>query len=107
MKIDSPKIHRSKKVLDGTLAEIKSTHEKGIQVDYDGDGAVFADLKAQGLLERINDSGKTCEMFLVPGVDSQDILKRLVERITVRRFDLSEPSLHEIFVRAVGGEVDE
>lgn len=98
-------IHKSKKVLDGTLAEVKSTHERGIQVDYDGDGAVFHELQSQGLVDRVNDAGKTCEMFPTDGTDPQQILKKLVERISIRRFDLRDPSLHEIFVRAVGGEV--
>ncbi|MCA8942262.1 MAG: ATP-binding cassette domain-containing protein [Planctomycetes bacterium] len=98
-------IHRAKKVLDGTLSEIRASYEKGIQVDYDGDGAVFRDLQNRGLLERINDSGKTCELFPRAGVDPQEVLAHLVGRIQIRRFDLREPSLHEIFVRNVGAEV--
>ena len=100
-------IHKAKKVLDGTLSEIKSGIEKGIQVDYDGDGGVFDELRREGLVHRVNDSGKQCELFPSPNTDHQEILRRLVGRIEVRRFDLSEPSLHEVFVRAVGGESDE
>jgi ABC-2 type transport system ATP-binding protein len=98
-------IHKSNKVLDGTLAEIKAHHEKGIQIDYDGDSHVFRELRERGLVDRLNDSGKHCELFPKPGVDPQEVLQALVNRVRVRRFDLREPSLHEIFVRAVGGEV--
>ena len=52
-------------------------------------------------LHRINDHGKTAEIFLRPGADPQEALRWLVDRITVRRFDYREPSLHEIFVRTV------
>ncbi len=54
-------------------------------------------------MQRINDAGKSAELFLQEGVDPQDILKGLVGKVGVRRFDIREPSLHEIFVRAVGG----
>ncbi|MEM6455173.1 MAG: ATP-binding cassette domain-containing protein [Acidobacteriota bacterium] len=91
-------INKGRKILDGTLGEIKATGDRGIVVDYDGDGQVLRDLPG---VARLNDAGKTAEIFLEPGVDPQDILGRLVGRLTIRRFDLREPSLHEIFVRAV------
>ena len=97
-------IHRGKKVLDGPLAEIRSSGDRGIQIDYDGDGSVLQQLEG---VDRINDSGKQAEIFLKNGVDPQSLLAALVGKLTIRRFDLREPSLHEIFVRAVGGEVDE
>jgi ABC-2 type transport system ATP-binding protein len=97
-------INRGRKVLDGPLAEVKRGSERGIILDYDGDGAVLRELPA---VRRINDSGKRAEIFLEEGADPQELLKALVGRLTVRRFDLCEPSLHEIFVRAVGGPEDE
>ncbi len=100
-------IHRSNKILDGTLAEIKQGHDKGIQLDYDGDARIFDTLKTDGLLKHYSDAGKYCEMFPTQGTDPQAILARLVGQVAIRRFDLADPSLHEIFVRAVGGETDE
>ncbi|MFO0981669.1 MAG: ATP-binding cassette domain-containing protein [Planctomycetota bacterium] len=97
-------INKGKKVLDGSLAEVKSGGHKGIQVDYDGDGTFLRRLPG---VRRINDAGKSAELFLDDGVDPQSILKEMVGRLVVRRFDLREPSLHEIFVRAVGGITNE
>jgi ABC-2 type transport system ATP-binding protein len=97
-------IHRGKKVLDGPLAEIRASSDRGVLLDYDGDGAVLRELPG---VSRINDSGKQAEIFLASGVDPQGILEALVGKLRIRRFDLREPSLHEIFVRAVGGESDE
>jgi ABC-2 type transport system ATP-binding protein len=96
-------IHRGRKVLDGTLAQVRSAGSRGILLDYDGDGAL---LRALPGIRRINDAGKHAEIFLDDGVDPQEILGLLVGRLTIRRFDLSEPSLHEIFVRTVGGNGD-
>jgi ABC-2 type transport system ATP-binding protein len=94
-------IHRGRKLLDGPLSEIRAAGDHGIQLDYDGDGRFLAELPG---VERVSDSGKHAEIFLAAGADPQDVLARLVGRLSVRRFDLREPSLHEIFVHAVGGE---
>ncbi|MBK6938962.1 MAG: ATP-binding cassette domain-containing protein [Planctomycetes bacterium] len=97
-------IHRGQKVLDGTLAEVKTGGDRGIQIDYDGDSSILRELPG---ITRINDSGKHAEIFLATGTDPQEILKRLVGRLVIRRFDLREPSLHEVFFRAVKGESHE
>jgi ABC-2 type transport system ATP-binding protein len=95
-------INQGKKVLDGALSTVKSGGPRTVIIDYDGDGAV---LKSLPRVTRINDSGKHAELTLEDGTDAQALLRQLVDRLTIRRFDTREPSLHEIFVRAVGGTV--
>lgn len=95
-------INKGHKILDGTLREVKSTGPNTVIVDYDGgDGRAFAGLPG---VTRVNDAGKHAELTLTDTADHQALLKQLVERINIRRFDTREPSLHEIFVRAVGGD---
>jgi ABC-2 type transport system ATP-binding protein len=96
-------IDKGRKIIDGPLAAVKQTGEQAIRLDYDGDGVVLRDLPG---IVRVNDSGKTAELFLGPGGDPQQVLAALVGRVRIRRFDLREPSLHEVFLRAVGGRVD-
>jgi ABC-2 type transport system ATP-binding protein len=91
-------IHKSRLQFAGTLAQIKSGRDRGLLLDYDGDGAVLQQLP--GAL-RINDHGKHAEIYLQPGQDPQRALRWLLDHVTVRRFDHREPSLHEIFVRTV------
>ncbi len=93
-------VHKGKKVLDGTLAAVKGGSDHGIQIDYEGDGSILHRLAG---VARVNDSGKSAELFLVPGANAQSVLEQLVGRIAIRRFDLREASLHEIFVRTVEG----
>jgi len=93
-------IHKGKKLIDGPLAAVKAARGRAIRLDYDGDGARLGTLPG---VARVNDAGKTAEIFLEEGADPQALLRALVERVAVRRFDLREPSLHEIFIRAVGG----
>ena len=97
-------INRGRKVLDGPLAEVRRSGGEGIKLDYDGDASFLKDLPG---VTRVNDAGKSAEIFIEPDCNPQTILKAAVERLVIRRFDLSEPSLHEIFVRAVGGESHE
>lgn len=91
-------IHKGELAFADTIANVKLGLDKGIQIEYDGDGSVLAEIPG---LDRINDNNKAAEIFLKPGRDPQDALRWLVERLTIRSFDLSEPSLHEIFVRTV------
>lgn len=97
-------INRGVKVLDGSLAEVKRSGEHGVLIDYEGDGSVLRGLPG---VRRINDAGKRAEIFLEDGIDPQVVLERLVGRVRIRRFDIREPSLHEIFIRSVKGKSDE
>jgi len=97
-------IDRGRKVLEGTVPEVRRAGGHAVRLDYDGDGSV---LRALPGVTRVADAGRSAELFLAPGADAQAVLAALVGRVTVRRFDLTEPSLHEIFVRTVGGRVAE
>ncbi|MEM8929617.1 MAG: ATP-binding cassette domain-containing protein [Acidobacteriota bacterium] len=98
-------IHRGRKVIDGPLSEVKATGDHGVQVDYDGDGSIFDRLPG---VERVNNAGKHAELFLDDSTNPQAILRQLVDAgLTIRRFDLREPSLHEVFVRTVGADPSE
>jgi len=91
-------IHRGRKVLDGPLASVLDAGGTAVQLDYDGDGERLKELRG---VSRVNDAGKHAELILDSGTDPQDVLAQVVGKVRVRRFDLREPSLHEVFVRAV------
>jgi ABC-2 type transport system ATP-binding protein len=97
-------INKGRKVIDGPLAEVKKSAERAVRVDYDGDGSLLHRLPG---VRRVNDAGKTAEVFLEDGHDPQDLLRQIVGKLEIRCFDLREPSLHEVFVRAVGGQTRE
>jgi|AP95_1055475.scaffolds.fasta_scaffold06109_5 ABC-2 type transport system ATP-binding protein len=94
-------INDGRKVLDGELSDVRSRAGKEIRLDYDGDGDFLHGLPG---VARVNDSGKQAELFMEEDADPQAVLAALVAAgVRVRRFDLRELSLHEIFIRAVGG----
>jgi len=100
-------IARGKKLIDGTLAEVKSTHGgKHVIVAFDGSQGnaqqIFADRR---LVAKFQDFGQQAELELAPAADAQEILKALVESgARLARFELASPSLHKIFVDLVGPE---
>ena len=96
-------INKGEKVVDGSLSEVRSSGGRAAMLDYDGDGRTLVDLPG---VVRINDSGKQAELILAADADSQQLLAALLDKVQIRRFDLREPSLHEIFVRTVGGAND-
>ena len=94
-------INHGRKLLDGSLQDIRRTAQRTISLDYDGDGACLQNLPG---VVRVNDAGRHAELSLHESADSQAILAGLVNRLTIRRFDTHEASLHEIFVRTVGDD---
>ena len=88
-------INQGKRVLYGTLAEIKSNYKESVVVEYEGK------LKRVEGVKKVNDYGKYAELSLEEDTDPQEILKRLVEVVGVRRFELKAPSLNEIFIEVV------
>ncbi len=96
-------VNKGKKIIDGPLAMVKAAGGRAVMLDYDGDGSILRGLPG---VARLNDSGKQAEMTLLEGADPQEVLERLVGKLTIRRFDVREASLHEIFVKAVGGKAD-
>jgi len=93
-------VNHGKSVLQGSVKEVKSRYGKrNVQINYEGDGSF---LRSNALIETFNDYGNYVEARLKPGVDSQDLLRDVMSRVRVNRFELMEPSLEEIFIETVG-----
>jgi ABC-2 type transport system ATP-binding protein len=95
-------IHKGRKILDGSVAEVKRNHgTNSLALAYEGDAAFLASLPGVTVL---TDSGRLAEMRLGDGSDPQDVLREAAARLRVSRFEIVEPSLHDIFVARVGGD---
>ncbi len=94
-------INQGKVVVDGTLDQIRSRHESHtISIEIEGDGAFVGTLPQ---VATARPDGRRLDVTLRDGADPQELLRILVERSRVRAFEIKHPSLHEIFVRLVGG----
>jgi ABC-2 type transport system ATP-binding protein len=98
-------IHKGNKVLDGTLESIQDAYGSDtLRVRLEGEGVDFAALP--GVL-KVTDHGRLQELRLERDYDHQDLLARLMAHGKVRHFELTRPSLQDIFVRIAAPETEE
>jgi len=91
-------IHRGNGVLHGSIGEIKSRYGKNtIFLEFDGE------LKRMPGVKKVNNAGNYAELILESGVDAQAVLKSIVDEVRVNKFEISAPSLNEIFIEVVEG----
>jgi ABC-2 type transport system ATP-binding protein len=93
-------INRAEKVLDGRLREIRHSFARNaVALEMkDGDSV----LEDSALVANVRENSDHTEVLLAPGADAQELLKRLVDSgAIVNRFELVEPSLHDIFIEKV------
>jgi ABC-2 type transport system ATP-binding protein len=92
-------INKGEKLLDGPVSEIKARHGKNTLVlSYDGDGAFLASLPG---VVKVTDFGRYVEVKMNDGADPQPLLREAASRLRLSRFEIAEPSLHDIFVQNV------
>jgi len=94
-------INKGEKVLDGTVSEVKAAHGKNtVVVAFDGDGSFLGSLPG---VAKVSDFGQYVEIKMSDGADPQKLLGEVAARLRIRRFEIVEPSLHDIFVETVTG----
>jgi len=99
-------IANGEKVLDGSVADVKEEHgQRNIALALEGEGVdgIAAILRDQSLVKRADDSNRFFEIEMATGADPQVLLRRIVESgASVSRFEMIQPSLHQIFLQKVG-----
>ena len=98
-------IYKGNKVLDGTLEQIQDTYGSDtvrVRLDTERNG-----LDAIPGVARVADFGRYQELRLEQGTDSQAVLQQLMTRGVVRQFEVTRPSLHDIFVRIARPESED
>ncbi|MBU1699994.1 MAG: ATP-binding cassette domain-containing protein [Candidatus Eisenbacteria bacterium] len=92
-------IHKGKAVLYGPLNDVRARYgSPTVKVEYDGD--ITTILPWDGILS-IDDQGRYAEIMLKENVRPGELLRRLVNHVDIRRFETSEASLDDIFIRQV------
>jgi ABC-2 type transport system ATP-binding protein len=90
-------INNGRKVLDGSMADVKSRFGRNtVQIDMEGDGAFVAGLPG---VEDVREFNNYLELRLADGADSNAIMKAVVDKVQVRRFEIVGPSLYDIFIQ--------
>jgi ABC-2 type transport system ATP-binding protein len=90
-------IYKGRKVLDGTLASIQDMYgQDTIRIQTSSGLNALEGLDG---VEKVTDFGQIQEIRLVQGTDPQSILKQVMGRTRVLRFEMTTPSLEDIFIR--------
>ncbi len=98
-------IFKGKKVLDGTLASIQDQYGSDtIRIRTENGASAFSNIEG---VEKVNDFGQLQELRIARDHDPQRIISSVMARTRVTSFELTRPSLHDIFVRIAGPEMEE
>ena len=93
-------INRSRKVLEGSIREVKRGFSRNaVALRLQGGEAVLSD---QTLVSKVQRHSDGLEVLLAEGTSAQTLLKELLAAdTTIERFEMIEPSLHDIFIEKV------
>jgi ABC-2 type transport system ATP-binding protein len=92
-------IHRGRVVLSGTLQSVKQQYGKnGLALSVVGDGSFLRELPEVASLQ---DNGNELFLRLRDGADPDRVLDAARARVRVTRYELAEPSIHDIFIERV------
>ncbi|MEP6492400.1 MAG: ATP-binding cassette domain-containing protein [bacterium] len=99
-------IARGEKVLDGSVAGVKrEAGARNIALSLAGgmQNGVGDVLRDKTLVRKFDDNTNYFELELAANADSQVLLRRLLDAgANIERFELMQPSLHQIFLQRVG-----
>lgn len=95
-------INKSRRVIGGTLREVKASFGKNlIALRCVGGEAVLND---QSLIAKITTHADEMTLELAANADAQNLLKNLIENgATISKFEQVEPSLNDIFIEKIKG----
>jgi ABC-2 type transport system ATP-binding protein len=93
-------INKGKPVLSGELHEIKKRYgTNSIHLEYEGDGEF---LKSFNFIRRADVYQNYAELELTDISRSNELLVNLNGKLSLRKFEIVEPSLNSIFINVVG-----
>jgi len=93
-------INRSRKILEGSLREVKRGFSRNaVALRLVGGETV---LENRSLISKVQRDSDGVEVLLAEGATAQSLLKDLIAAgATVEKFEMIEPSLHDIFIEKV------
>lgn len=93
-------INRSRKILEGSIREVKRGFSRNaVALRLVGGETVLED---RSLISKVKRDSDAVEVLLAEGATAQSLLKELIAAdATVEKFEMIEPSLHDIFIEKV------
>lgn len=93
-------INKSKKVIDATLQEIKKKYSQDtVVIEFYGE-PIFIE-KCKDIIDKANIYSNYAEIRLKNKEGASVLLREAISKVVVNRFEVTEPSLHDIFIEIV------
>lgn len=93
-------IHRGKVVLRGSVRDVKAGFQSDrVLVEYNGDDAPMKSIPNTDVISY--SAGRVELRLLDRSLSPNDLLRTMMEHVSITKFEVAEPSLHDIFVRSV------
>jgi ABC-2 type transport system ATP-binding protein len=94
-------INQGRKVLEGRVGEVKKRYgHNTLTIRFEGDGSFLRDLPQ---VASVNEYGSELFLRLNDGADPNAVLQEAAGRLRIQKFEIAEPSIHDIFVEQVSG----
>ncbi len=95
-------INRGRVVLEGSVRDVrKGFRSDRVLLSYHGDDAPLRSIPGTTVVDTA--AGRVELRLTDASVTGTDVLRRAIDVVEVTRFELAEPSLHDIFVQTVTG----
>jgi ABC-2 type transport system ATP-binding protein len=92
-------IDKGKQILSGNLGQIKQGYGRlNIHIEYDGNDSF---LQTSSEIKKFDNYGSYVEIQLKEDGDSQKLLAEAMQVARIRKFEIKEPSLNEIFIETI------
>lgn len=89
-------INKGKVVIEGSMSEIRKGN--AVRVEHNGDKSAFHELPG---VAHVHYFGQSVELVLEDDCNTQILLRNLLDRTHIDKFDVTTISLHEVFVREI------
>ena len=98
-------IYKGKKVLDGTLSSIQDEYGTDtIRIRAERGEMILRGIRG---IDKINDFGQLQEIRITGERDAQEIIRDIMDKTRVSQFEVTRPSLQDIFIRIARPEKTE
>lgn len=94
-------INAGKVVLSGNVGDVRARYRSNrVFIEYSGDRSSIADVPGTSV---IHATDGRIELTLLDGASARSVLSYVHDRVDVIKFELSAPTLNDIFIRTVTG----
>lgn len=92
-------INKGQEVLYGKLGDLKRSFGKqNVLIEFEGNDGFLMKSKE---IKKFDNYGNFAEVQLKKNADPQKLLKEAMEAVVIRKFEVKEPSLNDIFIESV------